>query len=153
MDTNTIDYRAYMDRAFRGLVADVLAMVAQSGMPGEHHFFITFHTNHPGVSMPQWLLAEHPGTLTIVLQHEYYDLEVDDESFSVSLSFKNRPAHLRVPFEAIESFADPAAQFGLRFTLDDQAEEAPAQKEKAMPPREALADSEAKVIQLDAFRR
>ncbi len=153
MNTDTIDYRAYMDRAFRGLVADVLAMAAQSGMPGDHHFFITFHTGHPGVSMPQWLLAEHPGTLTIVLQHEYYDLQVDEDAFSVSLSFKNRPASLRVPFEAIESFADPAAQFGLRFTLDDQAEEAPARKETKASPREVVADSEDKVIQLDAFRR
>lgn len=151
MDNDTIDYRAYMDRAFRYMIADILSMASQFGLPGDHHFFITFHTSHPGVSMPDWLLAEHPETLTIVLQYEYYELEVEGKTFSVSLSFSNRPARLVVPFEAIESFADPAAQFGLRFPHTDQMEDLAEGKDD--DPEEAAPREQAKVIQLDAFRR
>ena len=152
-----IDYRMLMDRAFRRVIADALAHVADHGLPGDHHFFITYRTGQEGVEMPDWLRAEHPDTLSIILQHEFGDLAADDDGFQVRLSFQDRPALLRVPYDAIEIFADPAVQFGLRFGAEGDARAAPpeASAERPAPrdpsPEEATGEQD-NVVRLDAFR-
>jgi uncharacterized protein len=112
---DTIDYQQLVQDALRGLVVRLLAEVAEEGLPGDHYFYLSFRTGHPGVSMPAWLRQLHPEELNIVLQHQYWDLEVDDEAFSVTLAFDGSRQHLTVPFAALTAFLDPVASFGLRF--------------------------------------
>ena len=155
MRDSGFNYGRLMQRAMRGLMAEVLGQVAKRGLPGEHHFFISFDTTHPGVDMPDWLRAEHPKDLAIVLQHEFADLAVVSDRFSVSLSFRNRPATLVVPFDAVMTFADPSENFGLRFDAaehehehDDGPDDGPHRPEKG-PAR----DGKSEVVSLDAFRK
>ncbi len=112
---DTIDYQQRVQEALRGLVVRLLAEVAEEGLPGDHYFYLSFRTGHPGVAMPAWLRQLHPEELNIVLQHQYWDLEVDDEAFSVTLSFDGSRQHLTIPFAALTAFLDPVASFGLRF--------------------------------------
>ncbi|MBX2854977.1 MAG: hypothetical protein KTR21_08310 [Rhodobacteraceae bacterium] len=163
-----------MQRAMHGLVAEALGYVAEHGLPGDHHFYISFITPHPGVDMPDWLREQFPEEMMIVLQHEYDDLAVADDRFSVSLSFQDRPATLVIPYEAVLQFADPSAEFGLRFdpsdTLADlesdseqedsgllgggSAEETARAIENAT--REQRGDEDkppGEVVELDAFRK
>ncbi|MEL6316881.1 MAG: ClpXP protease specificity-enhancing factor SspB [Pseudomonadota bacterium] len=119
-----LNYGRMMQRAMQGLVAEVLRVVAEHGLPGDHHFYIAFSTRHPGVEMPDWLRERFPNDITIVLQYEFHDLTVSDDQFSVRLSFDNRPTRILVPFDAVLQFADPSAEFGLRFDagmMDDEA--------------------------------
>src|SRR5579862_1421179 len=104
-----------MERAIRGVVREALAVAASKGLPGAHHFYITFRTDTPGVALPDHLLAKYPGEMTVVLEHQFWDLEVTEEAFSVTLSFGSKPARLTIPFAAITTFADPSVQFGLQF--------------------------------------
>jgi hypothetical protein len=108
--------------ALRGLVKKVLSEVVQAGLPGEHHFFITFNTRYPGVRISSRLTADYPGEMTIVLQHQFWDLTVNDSSFEVGLSFKGVPEKLHVPFRAISSFVDPHASFALKFDIAAEAD-------------------------------
>jgi hypothetical protein len=148
------DYAKLMQRALRGLLREVLAETAERGLPGDHHFFISFDVTHPGVDVPDWLRAEHPRELAIVLQHEFDDLAVTGDRFSVRLSFKNRQAALAVPFEAVTTFADPSENFGLRF---DQAESGRAAEEgaeeDASESSERPPQGDAEVVSLDSFRK
>ncbi|MCI4661504.1 MAG: ClpXP protease specificity-enhancing factor SspB [Neomegalonema sp.] len=114
-----LNYGQMMQRAMQGLVAEALSLVAENGLPGDHHFYITFRTNSRDVEMPEWLREAHPRDITIVLQHEFSGLTVSEDGFSVTLSFSDQPATLVVPFDAIEQFADPKAEFGLRFDTTD----------------------------------
>jgi uncharacterized protein len=111
----SIDYGNLMHRAMRGLIQSVLTEVSEHGLPGAHHFFITFDTTHPAVEMADWLRSRYPGEMTVVLQHWYDDLEVNDEGFGVVLNFGNQPERLRIPFDAVRTFVDPSVEFGLRF--------------------------------------
>ncbi|MFV0383916.1 SspB family protein [Paracoccus sp. (in: a-proteobacteria)] len=119
MTRTGIDYGGMMHRAMQGLIADVLEDVARDGLPGDHHFFITFDTREKGVEMADWLRERYPEEMTIVIQHWFDNLSVDDEGFTVTLNFGNAPEPLRIPFDALRTFVDPSVEFGLRFETQD----------------------------------
>jgi len=110
-----LDYPLLVREALLEVPRRALLRVAREGLPGEHHFYVSFRTDHPGVSVSPGLKARHPQEMTIVLQHQYWDLAVGDEAFSVTLRFAGAPERVHVPFAALTAFADPAAEFGLRF--------------------------------------
>lgn len=131
-----MDYARMVEKAWRNVVKDALTETIENGLTGAHHFYITFITRFPGVELPDHLLARFPNDITIVLQHQFWDLEVDDDGFSVSLQFNNVPTRIAVPFSALTSFADPSADFALQFhpvlpegfqlqTIDGKMEAAP----------------------------
>lgn len=115
MAEDLIRYDILAQDALRGVVRKVLSEVARTGLPGEHHFFISFATKAPGVRISSRLLAQYPEEMTIVLQHQYWDLAVTENAFEVGLSFNDVPERLLVPFAAIKGFADPSVQFALQF--------------------------------------
>jgi uncharacterized protein len=122
MATDHIRYDVLAQAALRGVVRTVLADVGKKGLPGEHHFKITFSTVAPGVRLSERMRAQYPEAMTIVLQHQFWDLQVDDTAFEVGLSFGGVPERLAVPFDAVTAFYDPAVQFGFQFeTLDTTA--------------------------------
>ena len=118
MSEPSFDYPRILQRALRSVVREVLLRTAADGLPGDHHFYISLRTDHPGVQLPAFLRERYPEEITVVLQHQYWDLEVDEDGFAVTLRFDGEQARaLGVPFEAVVAFFDPAAQFGLRFDL------------------------------------
>lgn len=119
MSNDLMHYDALTETAMRSVIRSALAQVAAEGLPGSHHFFITFDTNHAGVGMAERLRAAHPAAMTIVLQHQFRDLTVSETHFSVELSFNQIPEQLVIPYDAIISFFDPAVEFGLRFSHPD----------------------------------
>ena len=149
----SIDYGNLMHRAMRGLIQSVLADVAEHGLPGAHHFFITFDTTHPDVKMADWLKERYPSEMTVVIQHWFENLEVTDEQFSVTLNFGNSPEPLVIPFDAVRTFIDPSVEFGLRFEThdeddDDEDEDDPdPEDDPPEPPHDA------QIVQLDRFRK
>jgi len=174
-----IRYDVLVQDALRGVVRKVMREVADGGLPGEHHFYIAFDTNAPGVRMSSRLRQQHPEEMTVVLQHQFWDLSVTEHTFEVGLSFGGVPERLLVPFAAVKGFFDPSVQFGLQFdpannpaeahkpagpaavsvpTLAaSKAEPAPEQDddETADEPdeREAAPTEGAEVVSLDAFRK
>ncbi|MDR3534339.1 MAG: ClpXP protease specificity-enhancing factor SspB [Rhodopila sp.] len=151
-----LPYEKWIEQALRHVVAQAIEHVAVQGLPGGHHFYITFRTDHPGIGIPQRVRAQYPKEMTIVLQHQFWDLGFDRESqtINVGLSFGGVPAKLTIPLDAVVEFADPHIRYGLRF----QAPEAEAQAEPEPPPEEpeqpAAKDAEpGQVVSLDAFRR
>jgi hypothetical protein len=178
MAEDLIRYDILVQDALRGVVRKVLSEVSRTGLPGEHHFFIGFATRAPGVRISSRLLAKHPEEMTIVLQHQFWDLTVTEHAFEVRLSFNNQMERLLVPYTAVKSFLDPSVQFGLQFEISGkpsgelaavEEEDEPA-AEPAEPPRPALprlvetppeeeepaeepAAAEAQVVSLDAFRK
>jgi len=166
-------YDKMVEAALRGVVREALARTAANGLPGAHHFYITFKTEFPGVEMPASLRAKHPEDMTVVLEHQFWDLDVEEERFGVTLSFSGRPERLVIPFEAILSFADPAVKFGLQFqqaapaneqASDEQASDEPTSRaekprtktEKASKTEKAgekPAEKGAEVVTLDQFRK
>jgi uncharacterized protein len=114
-DEEYIDFPGLIDHAMRDVVRKALETVAKTGLPGEHHFFISFRTDFPGVEISDTLLDKHPHEMTIVLQHQFWDLKVEADKFSITLSFNNIPEKLVVPFQALSAFADPSVKFGLQF--------------------------------------
>ena len=133
MAEDLIRYDVLAQEALRGLVKKVLSEVAPAGLPGEHHFFITFDTRYPGVRISSRLAADYPGEMTIVLQHQFWDLVVTDSTFEVGLSFKGVPEKLHVPFRAVSSFVDPAASFALKFDIAAADIEAAAAEVETLP--------------------
>jgi hypothetical protein len=121
MTTDHIRYDLLAQEALRGVVRTVLADAAKNGLPGEHHFKITFSTTAPGVRLSERLRGQYPQVMTIILQHQFWDLRVSDETFEVGLSFGGVPERLVVPFTAITAFFDPAVQFGFQFEQLDLA--------------------------------
>lgn len=113
------DYGRYMEKAMRGVMADVLGYVARHGLPGDHYFYITLDTTHPGVDIPDWLRERYPSEMMIVLQEWFDDLAVMGDRFRVTLNFSNRPETLVIPFASVKTFIDPAAKFGLKFDSQD----------------------------------
>jgi uncharacterized protein len=160
-----LPYEAWTTEALRRVAIEALAYVARHGLPGGHHFYVTFRTDHPGVEIPPHLRQRFPEEMTIVLQHQFWDLAVDEEvgRFRVGLSFGGVPATLVVPFAALTSFVDPEVQFGLSFkpAPADKAEapdtSSPKPEADASPseptPEPAPADEASQVVSLDAFRR
>jgi len=116
-----LQYDALVDDALRSVVRRVLTMIAADGLPGAHHFYISFRTTAAGVEMPDYLREKYPDEMTIVLQHQYWDLKVGEESFEVTVSFNKRNERLLVPFAAMLAFVDPSVRFGLQFEKRDQA--------------------------------
>ncbi len=115
MSSDSIDYQRLVEDALRGVVRRVLADVAEQGLPGDHHFYIGFRTGHPGVVMPRSLRDLYPEEMSLILQHQYWGLAVNDDAFAVELSFSGRRQRLEVPFAALTMFADPSAELALRF--------------------------------------
>lgn len=146
MDPDRIDYPAILQEALRGAVRRVLEQVAEHGLPGEHHFFIGFRTDHPGVEVPRFARQQYPEEMTIILQHQFWGLEVTAEEFSVALSFGGSRQRLTVPFAALTGFADPSVDFGLRFGAAAGEELTPAEPE-------VEPETPAGVIRFDPKRR
>ena len=152
MKTDKIDYGNLMHDAMRHLIQIVLQDVAESGLPGEHHFYITFDTTHPDVDIAEWLRDRYPSDMTIVIQHWFDNLIVTDEGFSISLNFGDQPETLKIPFDSIQTFVDPSVEFGLRFEMQDQDDE----DEVEAPMDTNIEDDnsiEADVVSLDSFRK
>ena len=171
MATDHIRYDVLARDALRGVLRKVLTDAAAHGLPGEHHFFITFVSKAEGVKLSPRLLAQYPEEMTIILQHQFWDLTVLEDRFEVGLSFGGIPERLVVPFSAIKSFLDPSVKFGLQFDTSDVAEVAPdnlpaapapsavsvpapaAEKPEAadepLPPSQGGAE----VVRLDRFRK
>jgi hypothetical protein len=136
MAVDHIRYDILTQDALRGVVRQVLVDAAKKGLPGEHHFFITFDTKAPGVRLSARMREQYPEEMTIVLQHQFWDLKVGEDSFEVGLSFGSVPESLQVPFEAIKSFFDPSIQFGLQFeTIAEAATPKPDKLEPKVKPR------------------
>jgi hypothetical protein len=131
MAVDHIRYDILAQEALRGMVRTVLVDAAKNGLPGDHHFFITFNTQAEGVRLSPRMLAQYPEEMTVVLQHQFWDLVVTDEGFEVGLSFGGIPERLTVPFAAIKGFADPSVEFGLRF--EDVSETAAAAGQGQQP--------------------
>ena len=175
MATDHIRYDVLARDALRGVLRKVLSDAAVHGLPGEHHFFITFISTAEGVKLSPRLLAQYPDEMTVILQHQFWDLVVQEDRFEVGLSFGGIPERLAVPFSAIKSFFDPSVQFGLQFEPSETAEppaaknlpaatvasgpplatppttpeeEAAEAEEPAKPPGEG-----AEVVRLDRFRK
>ena len=139
MATDHIRYDVLARDALRGVLRKVLSDAAAHGLPGEHHFFITFISTAEGVKLSPRLLAQYPDEMTIILQHQFWDLAVHEDGFEVGLSFGGIPERLAVPFSAIKSFFDPSVNFGLQFEpADGAANEAPAPNLPAAPAASAL---------------
>jgi len=144
-----------VEKALRGVVREALTLTAEQGLPGTHHFYITFRSDYPGVTIPDFLRAQYPHEMTIVLEHQFRGLEVDENRFSVTLSFHGREQHLTVPLSSITAFADPSVPWGLEFPTDPviaaPAAEPPAPAEA--PKKAQAADKPGEVVKLDAFRK
>ncbi|MFT6426369.1 MAG: hypothetical protein ACJAX9_002750 [Celeribacter sp.] len=171
----SIDYGNLMHNAMRGLIRQVLEDVRKDGLPGDHHFFITFDTMHPDVELADWLSDRYPEEMTVVIQHWFDNLEVNEDSFSITLNFGDSPEPLFIPYDAIRTFVDPSVEFGLRFETqdadeDDQDEidDDPALKdtdsdvsEFSAAPQKPSSDKktddatpkEAEIVSLDQFRK
>ncbi|MDE4096262.1 MULTISPECIES: SspB family protein [Rhodobacterales] len=153
-----IDYGNLMHSAMRGLIRTVLQDVADNGLPGNHHFFITFDTRHPDAQLADWLRERYPEEMTVVMQHWYDNLAVDQDGFAVTLNFGETPEPLYIPYDAIKTFVDPSVEFGLRFeTAEDDVED--EQPEDTTAPEEDTTTDEtaektdAEVVSLDSFRK
>ncbi len=151
----SIDYGNLMHRAMRGLIQTVLSDVAEHGLPGNHHFFITFDTNHPDVAIADWLRARYPDEMTIVVQHWFENLTVTDDGFTITLNFGNAPEPLVVPFDAVRTFVDPSVEFGLRFETHDDDDDDDDDGEDAAQDDDVTDDPrpEAEIVSLDKFRK
>ena len=153
----SIDYGNLMHRAMRGLIQTVLSDVADHGLPGNHHFFITFDTNHPDVAIADWLKARYPDEMTIVIQHWYENLNVTDDGFTITLNFGNAPEPMVIPFDAVRTFVDPSVEFGLRFeTHDSDDDDADDDDDDSDDDDDDAPDAPrpaAEVVSLDKFRK
>lgn len=168
MPVEELRYDKMVEEALRGVVRDSLVFAAEHGLPGEHHFYVTFRPHHPDVEMADYLKARHPDEMTIVLQHQFWDLDVAEEGFSVTLSFSGKPERMVIPFSAVTGFADPSAKFGLQFQAipgdddEDDGEIDAFDPEPAPPPAAPAKSAEAEpkdgggdgnVVALDKFRK
>lgn len=148
-------YDKMVEKALRGVVRQALGEVVKDGLSDDHHFYITFFTDHSGVKLPGYLKDRYPGEMTIVLQHQFYDLEVDDEKFSVMLSFNNVPERLTIPLQAVTIFADPSVNFALQFQplSEDGDDETRFEAEELDVDQEDKQKKKGEVVSLDQFRK
>ena len=171
MPEDLMRYDQLAQNALRGVVRDALRKVQKMGLPGEHHFYIAFNTRYPGVVLSKRIAERYPREMTVVLQHQFWNLVITEDRFEVELSFDNIPEKLVVPFNAIKGFLDPSVQFGLQFeVVPVEEQEVPEAKRQAtaahVEPNQEIAEGEAavlngekdedgqtKVVSLDAFRK
>ncbi|MDH3241857.1 MAG: ClpXP protease specificity-enhancing factor SspB [Alphaproteobacteria bacterium] len=172
MADTPLHYEQMVDNAMRAVVRDALQEVAENGLPGDHHFFISFKTDAPEVEMPAHLRAQHPNDITVVIQHQFWNLLVDDVGFSVDLAFGGKRQHLYIPFASLISFVDPSVEFGLQFAREAAAALAPPDQDPLLPAPEggptaeradqgaaendappAAPDGGENVVSLDRFRK
>lgn len=147
-----INYDKLISKHLKGVVVDALKIVQEQGLPGENHFYITFRTDHPNVKMPPMLKTQYPENMTIVLQHQFSDLMVEDDRFGVVLVFGGIPYPLTIPFDAITYFADPYAKFGLSFGFEKE-ESASKLEDLDVNKKENKNDTPAEVVSIDSFRK
>jgi len=145
MGEDGLRYDAMVDGALRSVVRRALGYAAERGLPGDHHFYVSFQTTHPGVDVPAQLRERYPNEMTIVLQHQFWGLDVGEESFGVTLSFSDVPERLTIPFAAITAFADPSVRFGLQFDASqaqagELAHPAPAAEQRQKPVQQAVSN-------------
>ena len=136
MTQDLIRYDVLVQEALRGVVRKVMGEIAKTGLPGEHHFYVSFDTRHPGVRLSGRLRQRYPTEMTVVLQHQYWDLEVTDQYFEVNLSFSGIPERMHVPFNAVKGFVDPSVEFGLQFEVITEGTEAEATDGPRLVPTE-----------------
>jgi len=160
MPQDLFHYDRMIEQALRGVVREALLRASRDGLPGAHHFYIGFATREPGVELPASLRAKFPDEMTIVIQHQFWDLEIREDAFSVTLSFQRQPERLAIPFAAIKSFADPSVNFALEFASPVTASAASEPAESpalpapiAAPPPAAEERTTGEVVALDAFRK
>ncbi len=164
MSEHPINYDALVQEALLGVIVNLLTDAAKQGLPGEHHFYIAFDTTHMGVVMPEYLRAQHPKEMTIVLQHQFWDLDIFEDGFSVQLSFHGKPEYLSIPFDALTGFLDPSVQFGLQFKSEagqagaggaqaPSANEAKGAEDQDTDARRGADDGGATIVTLDSFRK
>ena len=167
-DSDILRYDLWIEDALRGVIRRSLMTIEEQGLPGDHHFYITFRTDHEDVGIADWLRAEYPEEMTIVVQHQFDSLSVGDDGFNIKLRFGGRPELLQVPFDAITSFADPSVSFGLQLKSvdldDDEDEDELTPEELGIDPMARLNDrgpesddepqekKTGEVIALDTFR-
>ena len=163
--TDHIRYDVLAQEAMRGVLRRVMSDAAKQGLPGDHHFYITFLTHAPGVKLSPRLMEQYPQEMTIILQHQFWDLLVTEDRFEVGLSFGGVPERLVVPFDAIKSFLDPSVQFGLQFNSSETAAPARDKPSTAVAPAAEQQPTEgepdggskpaegAEVVRLDRFRK
>ena len=145
-----INYDKLISRNLLGVVRDALKIAAAQGLPGENHFYITFKTNFEGVELPRMLQIQYPENMTIVLQHQFSDLAVSDDKFSVTLVFGGVPYTLVIPFGAITYFADPFAKFGLSFEMTERVSKL---EDMDVDTSKKTNDKPAEVVSIDSFRK
>jgi hypothetical protein len=150
-----LNYELLVEDSLRMVVRAALTIVERAGLPGDTHFYISFSTQHPGVEMEDSLRHDHSDTITIVIQHQYTDLVVEDDKFSITLFFGGKPSPMIVPFDAVTNFNDPSVGFGLQFGViehdeNDEIEDGDVITAAAEPGRE---QETADVVQLDSFRK
>lgn len=160
--SRSIDYGNLMHEAMRGLIAKVLREVQAKGLPGTHHFFITFDTSHPDAELADWLSDRYPDEMTVVMQNWYDNLDVGEDGFAVTLNFGDAPEPLYIPYDAIRTFVDPSVEFGLRFEQqegEDAGEAAPQVPAELTQVTEAELEvptpkaEDAQIVSLDSFRK
>jgi uncharacterized protein len=163
MTKDALHYSGMIDNAMRGVVRDILKQISKTGLPGDHHFYISFLTQYGGVHISEQLKERYPTEITIVLQHQFWDFKVEENRFTVTLSFGGVPEKLVVPYAALTAFADPSVKFGLQFQQDEAEDESPANIDllQDLTPEEIEGleamdeqddDASAEIISLDSFR-
>jgi len=153
--TDTINYAQMMQKAMQGLMIDVLKKISKNGLPGNHHYFISFDTKSEGVIVADWIKERYPEEMTIVIQHWFDNLEVNANNFSITLNFGDNPENLTIPWNSISTFVDPSVEFGLRF--EDEANEdidavAEIPESKMVIIEDDDENNVAEIVSLDSFR-
>lgn len=151
--TSEIDYERLVQEAYRSVVRSALRQVADEGVPGEHHFYLSFLTRAEGVAVPPFLAERYPDEITIVLQNQFWNLEVEEDGFAVDLAFDGRRYRLAVPFSALTTFADPAAPFGIRFPQAGGDGDGETAAEEPPAPTLPAGEAGANVVSFDRFRK
>jgi len=152
MTEDLLQYDRLVERALKNVVREALLHVSRHGLPGAHHLYITFRTDHPDVVIPDTLRERYPVEMTIVLQYQFWDLIVGEDGFEVTLSFNDRQQRLVVPFSAVNAFADPSVNFALQFQPMEAAKKADAAETEAVDDKPA-GESDDNIIPLDTFRK
>jgi len=153
--TDKINYSQMMHCAMQGLMIELLENISEHGLPGSHHFFISFDTRNNGVKIAPWIKERYPEEMTIVIQNWFENLDVRKDDFSITLNFGDNPETLIIPWNSISTFVDPSVEFGLRFEAEEnsQKKEVPESPMIVIEETDAPKQKEAEVVSLDSFRK